>query len=90
MLIAKSRYRNLSICFNGKDLNFINHEYKTKDPEEIEYLRKNQGSNYAIVNDSKEKQDIQTLRLQSRDLHFPGDVETAKKDDLIQFIESVK
>ncbi len=88
MLVAKSRYKDLSIFFKGKNLYFSNYEYKTNNPDEIEYLRKNQGSDYAVISDKSDKQDLKTLRLQARDLHFPGDVETAKKDDLIQWIES--
>ncbi len=85
-----SRYKNLSVSVKGKNIQFENHEFNTNDPVLIDYLKKNQGSDYACISDSSEKQNIKSLKVQARDANFPGDVETASKDDLIQFLESIK
>jgi hypothetical protein len=86
----KSRYRELSVNTGKKIIHFHDHEYSTNDSHEIAYLKKNQGADYSCISEPSEKQDIQRLRVQARDLGYEGDLLTAKKDDLIQFIESKK
>ncbi|HPM02438.1 MAG TPA: hypothetical protein PK816_09820 [Candidatus Cloacimonadota bacterium] len=86
----KSRYRDLSVLVNGVKIQFENHEFKTNDPKLIDYLKKNQGADYTCISDNSEKQNINSLRVQARDANFPGDVDKASKDDLIQFLESLK
>jgi len=85
-----SRYKELTINAKGKVIQFVNHEFNTKDPEIIAYLKKNQGSDYTCISDKSDKQNIDSLKLQARDAGFPGDVDSAKKDDLIQWLESHK
>ena len=65
-------------------------EAKAQMVELIDYLKKNQGADYTCISDNSEKQNINSLKVQARDANFPGDVDKASKDDLIQFLESLK
>ncbi len=86
----KSRYKTLSVAFNGSVIQFENFEYETKNANEIKHLNKLQGADFVCISNKADNQDINALRLQARDLHYPDDLEKASKDDLIQFIESKK
>lgn len=89
-MLFKSRYKELSVSTGKTVVHFENHELNTNDKHVIQFLKSNPSSDYACISDASDKQDITNLKLQARDAGYPDDVETAKKDDLIQFLESKK
>lgn len=85
----KSRYKNYCLNVRGRRVQFDNFLYRTKNIDEIDYMTRNQGSDYVRL-DKPEKNSEESIRIQARDLGYQGNWMNDKKSDLLEFIESKK
>ena len=94
-IICTSPYNNHTFSAEGMTIDFKGNRYSTTDQKEIEILLKyNNRAGYSVLESASEKSSEERelsrkqLMEQASSLGFPGNVATAKTDDLIDFIKS--